>query len=82
MPPGKFLCKPLFQKKRRPKRDAFDSLFGRASDQTRGLNCGPHEVFEQRVRIKGFRLQFGMELHADKPRMIFPLDNLWQATVR
>lgn len=51
------------------------------SDQTRVFHRRAHEILEQGMRCEGFGFQFGVELHADKPRMIFPFDNFGQAAI-
>src|SRR5207302_10125074 len=43
----------------------------------RGLDEGR----KQRVRLKGPRLQLGVELHADEPGMVFVFDDLRQHAV-
>src|SRR5665648_913460 len=45
------------------------------------LHGGADEGFEQRMRLKRPRLQFGMELHADEPGMVRDLDDLRQKSV-
>src|SRR5262245_9396835 len=45
------------------------------------LNCCADERREQRVRLEWPRFQLGMELHADKPGMIFVLDDFGQNAI-
>src|SRR5690242_21360811 len=41
-----------------------------------------NERGEQRVRLERSRLQLGMKLHADEPRMLFVFDDLRQHAIR
>lgn len=41
-----------------------------------------NETGKQRMRFKRLGLQFRMRLHADEPRVIRPLDHLWQLPIR
>src|SRR5262249_57113215 len=52
------------------------------SHQARLVERSAHKRSEQRVRLKRFRLQFGMELHADEPGMVGEFDNFRQHAVR
>ena len=52
-----------------------------ALNQPRILFRRADEIAEQRVGGEGFRLQLGVELHADEPRMPFDLDDLGKATI-
>src|SRR5262249_59941023 len=51
-------------------------------DQPRLIDRGADEGGEQRVRLEWPRFELWVELHADEPGMIWPLDNLRQQTVR
>src|SRR5579875_2232342 len=53
----------------------------RGSDKARLPHRRTHETREQRVRRERFRFQFGMELHADEPRMLRIFDDLRQNAV-
>ena len=50
--------------------------------QPRLPDRGGDEAGKQRVRLERLRLQLGMVLHADEPRVIGAFDDLWQYTVR
>src|SRR5262249_31696686 len=50
--------------------------------QPRLIDRGADEGGEQRVRLEWPRFELWVELHADEPGMIWPLDNLRQQTVR
>src|SRR5450759_1410588 len=67
-----------------PTRTVFCSDMGRStrvSDQARLSDRGRDEALEQRMRVEGLRLQLGMILHADKPRMRWDFDDLRQDAV-
>src|SRR3546814_895818 len=53
----------------------------RESDQPALLHRRFDEAGEQRMRVKRLRFQLRVELHADKPRMIGPLDDFGQRSV-
>ena len=52
------------------------------SDQPRMLDRSGNESRKQRMRIKRFRLQFRVELNANKPWVIRAFDNFRQQPVR
>src|SRR6266851_2460610 len=52
------------------------------SHEARLVECGAHKGGKERVRLERFRFELGMELHADKPRMIGEFDNFRQHSVR
>src|SRR5262245_52365911 len=47
-----------------------------ALDEARAVERRFYERSEERVRVEGLRLELGVELHADEPRMLLELDDL------
>src|SRR5438477_8494851 len=57
------------------------ALPGSAFASATGLGGGGDEAGEQRMRTRGARLQLGMELTANEPRMRLQLDDLDELSV-
>ena len=82
----------IARKRPEPKRDGTRPQrrrFGRAgrrgtygaSHQPRHLFGGFDKAFKQGVRGEGFGFQFGVELHADEPRVVGPFHDLGEPSV-
>jgi len=66
---------------RETRADTITSLSPLPLYQPRYLNRGAHKISEQRMRRKRFGFQLWVELHTDKPRVVFPFDDLWQLAI-
>src|SRR4051794_12155890 len=73
---------PVPRVKLSPRKQTRRSSLPMESDQPALLHRRGDEAAEQGMRGEGARLQFGVELHPDEPRVVVALDDLGQDAVR